>query len=174
MNNNLNITPKTKIGELLDAYPQLEETLIRLSPEFSKLKNPILRKTIAKIATLQQAAAMGKINITVLINTLRKDAGLSATESSNTSDEHKNNEIPAWIDETKITIVFNATPAIIAGEHPMPEIMSKAGTLKENEIMEFHTPFYPAPLIDILKSKGFQVFGLEINASLYKNYVRKK
>jgi hypothetical protein len=46
---NLIISPKTKIYELLEAYPQLEETLIALAPPFKKLKNPVLRKTIAKI-----------------------------------------------------------------------------------------------------------------------------
>ena len=56
---NLIISPKTKVGELLDAYPQLESVLFDLSPAFAKLKNPILRKTVARIATLQQAAAVG-------------------------------------------------------------------------------------------------------------------
>jgi hypothetical protein len=48
---NLIITPQTKVGELLDAYPELESILFELSPAFAKLKNPILRKTVARIAT---------------------------------------------------------------------------------------------------------------------------
>ena len=43
-NVNLIISPQTKVGELLDAYPELEKVLFELSPAFSKLKNPILRK----------------------------------------------------------------------------------------------------------------------------------
>ena len=53
------ISPKTKVGELLDAYPQMEGVLLDLSPAFAKLKNPILRKTVARIATLQRAAVVG-------------------------------------------------------------------------------------------------------------------
>ena len=45
------ITPKTKVGELLDAYPELEPVLMGLAPAFNKLKNPVLRKTIGKVAT---------------------------------------------------------------------------------------------------------------------------
>ncbi|MCP4310925.1 MAG: DUF1858 domain-containing protein, partial [Bacteroidetes bacterium] len=39
-NQNLLITPKTRVGELLDAYPELEQVLMGLSPAFKKLKNP--------------------------------------------------------------------------------------------------------------------------------------
>ena len=58
---NLIITPKTKVLELIETYPELEDILIEIAPAFKKLKNPILRKTVAKIATLQQAAAIGNI-----------------------------------------------------------------------------------------------------------------
>ncbi|WP_297095775.1 DUF1858 domain-containing protein [uncultured Draconibacterium sp.] len=53
------ITPKTKIFDLLEAYPQLEDVLIRAAPPFKKLRNPVLRKTITKITTLSQAATIG-------------------------------------------------------------------------------------------------------------------
>ncbi len=72
---NLIISPKTKVGELLDAYPQLENILLELSPAFAKLKNPILRKTVGRIATLQQAAAVGGLKTDELVNRLRKEAG---------------------------------------------------------------------------------------------------
>ncbi|MGD8491813.1 MAG: DUF1858 domain-containing protein, partial [Anaerolineae bacterium] len=51
------IAPKTKVAELISAYPQLEQVLIDYVPAFEKLKNPVLRKTVARITTLQQAAA---------------------------------------------------------------------------------------------------------------------
>ena len=36
----IEITPSTKVSELLDAYPELEETLIGIAPPFKKLGNP--------------------------------------------------------------------------------------------------------------------------------------
>ena len=69
------ITPKTKVGELLDAYPELEPVLMNLAPAFKKLKNPVLRKTVGKVATLQQAASLGGIQVTEIINTLRAEVG---------------------------------------------------------------------------------------------------
>jgi hypothetical protein len=70
--NQIIITPKTKVLQLIEAYPQLEDVLIAYVPAFKKLKNPVLRKTVAKIATLQQAASIGNVQVSDLINHLRK------------------------------------------------------------------------------------------------------
>ena len=50
--NTLIITPKTKVLELIETYPELEDVLIEYAPAFKNLKNPVLRRTVAKIATL--------------------------------------------------------------------------------------------------------------------------
>ena len=69
------ITPKTRVGELLDTYPELEPVLMELAPAFKKLQNPVLRRTVGKVATLQQAAALGKVSLSEIINTLRMEVG---------------------------------------------------------------------------------------------------
>ena len=33
------ITPQTKVAELLDAYPELEDVLVEMAPPFKKLRN---------------------------------------------------------------------------------------------------------------------------------------
>ena len=53
-----------------------------MSPAFEKLKNPILRKTVAKVATLQQVAVVGGVNIDEMIRVLRRSAGQDDTESA--------------------------------------------------------------------------------------------
>ena len=71
----ITISPKTKVGELLDAYPELEPVLMAMSPAFEKLKNPVLRRTVARVATLQQVSVVGGVNIEEMIRRLRKEAG---------------------------------------------------------------------------------------------------
>ncbi|MHC4830644.1 MAG: DUF1858 domain-containing protein [Planctomycetota bacterium] len=46
--NSLPITPETKVAQLLQHYPELEETLIAMAPAFKKLRNPVLRRSVAK------------------------------------------------------------------------------------------------------------------------------
>ena len=62
------ITPETKVGALLDAYPELEAVLIELAPPFRKLKNPVLRRTVARLTSLAQAAKVGRLFVTLTGN----------------------------------------------------------------------------------------------------------
>ena len=66
----MGINPKTKIDELLKQYPFLEEFLITLSPKFKGLKNPIMRKTMGKVATLEMASTVSGLKIDKLIASL--------------------------------------------------------------------------------------------------------
>ncbi len=66
----MKITAKTKIDELLKQYPFLEDFLITLSPKFKGLKNPIMRKTMGKVATLEMAAPISGLNLDKLIASL--------------------------------------------------------------------------------------------------------
>jgi DUF438 domain-containing protein len=55
------INKNTKILELIEKNPALIDVLVGMSPEFKKLKNPLLRKTLGRFATLEHAAEMSKI-----------------------------------------------------------------------------------------------------------------
>jgi DUF438 domain-containing protein len=57
------LKPESKLDPLLEGYPFLLEFLARYSPKFQKLRNPILRKTVGKVATLDQVARMGDIPV---------------------------------------------------------------------------------------------------------------
>jgi len=48
----LDITPSITVHELLNAYPELEDVLIGIAPTFKKLKNPVLRRSSAKLLPL--------------------------------------------------------------------------------------------------------------------------
>jgi hypothetical protein len=166
------ISPKTKVGELLDAYPQLEEILLTLSPAFAKLKNPILRKTVARVATLQQAAVVGGLKTEELVNRLRREAGQHDLADETDGDSYLALSPPGWFDASKISVRFDASPVINSGGSPMQEILSKANSLPAGEIFEVTTPFVPAPVIDMLKGKGFRVFSVK-NENGVVNYIGK-
>jgi hypothetical protein len=155
------ISPKTKVGELLDAFPQLESVLLDLSPAFAKLKNPILRKTVARIATLQQAAVVGGIRTDELVNRLRKEAGQNEIDAETDGNSYLVSEFPEWFDASRITRRFDATPFINAGTSPLQEITSLAKDLQPGEYLEVSSPFVPAPVIDMLREKGFRTFSME-------------
>lgn len=151
------ITPKTKIGEMLDAYPFLEDVLMSISSTFSSLKNPILRKTVGKVATLQQASAIGGLKVEDLVNRLRVAIGLEPLFGSTADSEYLTSENPDWLDPLRIVKSFDARIMISNGESPMNMILDDTNHLKSGEIYELITPFIPAPILDILKSRGFSI-----------------
>lgn len=169
---NLLITPKTKVGELLDNFPQLEPLLIEMAPAFSKLKHPVLRKTIAKVTTLQQAAIVGNVEINQMIVRLREVVGQSGEPANLDDSEYVSDVIPEWFKPEKISQRFDAIEIINKGASPMSEILALAGVLKNDEIFELITPFVPAPIIDMLKTKGYSVFCLNGEAGFF-SYISK-
>ncbi len=153
------INLQTKIAALLESYPELEDKLIELSPVFAKLRNPVLRKTVAKVTSIQQAAAIAGISAPLLVIELRKAVGFIVSESDLNQYDHADIEPqPDWFDKNSISIYYDARPIINAGQSPMQEILNLASKLEKGTILHFTTPFKPVPMLDILKAKGFQVW----------------
>ncbi len=144
--NELIITPRTKVLHLIESYPQLEDVLIEYVPAFKKLKNPVLRKTVAKIATLQQAAAIGNVKVEDMINRLRKEVGQDKVTDSTVSGY--NYLKPEWFSENLIVTEFSAVEMLARGEHPVNQVMADLNILDQGKIYKLITPFLPAPLID--------------------------
>ena len=63
----MNISSKTTISQLLDAYPFLFDFLVGYHPKFKLLKNKMMRATMGKMATLKRVAGIGEIPLGKLI-----------------------------------------------------------------------------------------------------------
>lgn len=172
MTNKLLITPDIKVAELLNEYPQLEEKLIEIAPVFVKLKNPILRKTIAKVTTLKQAAIVGKVSIADMINKLRNEVGQGNTELANEKSETASK--PDWIDESNIKVFYDAREDLESGVHPVNKVIQETGKFSSGDIYLLVTPFTPAPLIDMLVSKGFDVYTEDMMDGRVMTYLKKR
>lgn len=146
------------MGELLDRWPELEQVLITMSPAFEKLKHPVLRRTVGRVATLQQAAAIGQLPVDELVRTLREAVGQHGTEGGSEAPSYLVAAPPEWFFENRVVQVYDASLVIAKGESPLAGIFGAAQNLKDDEILEVHAPFEPVPLLDQLKEKGFQVF----------------
>lgn len=166
------ITPDMKVGEFLKYYPELEEVLIGIAPVFAKLKNPVLRRTIAKVASLNQAAAVGDVSIGEMINRLRQAAGVEAMIDFGCGGEPGSGK-PLWLDESQISYRMDARPMIDRGEHPLGVVVKELNRMAPTEIFELVTPFNPAPLIDKAKALGYEAWSQKAEANLVKTYFCK-
>jgi hypothetical protein len=146
------IAPKTKIAELIDAYPQLEQVLIGYVPAFEKLRNPVLRKTVARVTTLQQAAVIGSVKVEDLINQLRKEVGQD--QFTGEISAPYTTEQPGWFSETRVVAELDARGMLAAGEQPVNQVIADLQALDPGDIYRLLAPFMPAPLVDKASSLG--------------------
>jgi hypothetical protein len=167
----IDITPETKVGVFLENFPHLEQFLLEMSPAFAKLRNPLLRKTVAKVATLRQAAQIGGIPLGTLINSLRSAAGMEESAISESSGDKSS--APEWYNPSAIAKSLDARAMLEGGEHPLGKVMEELKSLPENKIFELITPFLPAPLIDVAKGKGFAAYTAN-DGALFRTYFKKE
>jgi uncharacterized protein (DUF2249 family) len=173
-NTDIPIIPDTKIGALLERFPQLEEVLIEIFPEFKKLRNPILRKTIGRVTSLRQAAAVAKVPIAELINKLRDEAGIKEEFRTDESIMSFTKETPAWFSPSKIAQSLDAKSMLDKGEKPLNKVLSDCKNLKIGEIYELIMPFLPAPLIENAQKQGYLVWAKEEGEHVFKTYLTPK
>ncbi len=81
----MELSPKTKVNDLLAVYPFLKDFLISLNPEFKMLDNPFLRKTVGKLASLGKAAMISGMDVKKLLDgiagEIKKKTGEAVTVS---------------------------------------------------------------------------------------------
>jgi hypothetical protein len=169
---NIEITTSTKVNDLLDTYPELEEILISIAPPFKKLKNPILRKSVARVATIKHISSVGNVPLNELINKLRMAVGQSVTDDSY-EDENYFLDKPDWFSEDKISLSFNEEKLGDKDKMTLVTMLQEAKNVKEGEIIELTTRFLPAPGIDRMKSKGYSVWTVKEEDDLIKSYFLK-
>jgi len=81
----MDLSPKTKVSELLNQYPFLKDFLIKLNPEFKMLDNPIMRKTVGRLASLGKVAMIGGMDVKKLLDDIagkiKKETGVAVSIS---------------------------------------------------------------------------------------------
>ena len=167
------ITPETKIGELLGAYPTLETTLAQIAPAFKKLSNPVLRRTVARITSLRQAAKVGGVSLVEMINRLRTEVGQPPLDLPDTMMEESSAPRPTWRDTLRVWKTLDARPLIASGQEPLSIVMRDLTDLPEDATYELVAPFLPAPLIDKAVRRGFESFSEKAEDGSTHTYFRR-
>lgn len=167
------VTPETRVGQLLDAHPELEETLISVAPQFQALKNPVLRRTVAKVATLEQAARVADIPVNELVRRVREALGHGAGGAGADEAPREPGAAPGWIDDQPAR-VFDADVMLAEGSPPIGEISRALFGLATGETVLVRASFEPAPLIDALRGKGHEVFSRKGAGDSWEAWVRKR
>ncbi len=172
------ITPSTRVGALLAAYPALEPVLIDFAPEFARLRNPVLRRTVAKVATLAQAARIARVDVRELVLALRREVGQDVAGADHaapaTADADLDGcELPAWTGDRRTTEPIDADQILAGGSHPAATVERRARELADDELLLVRSSFVPAPLIDLLRERGYAVHTRAVGPETYETRIGK-
>jgi len=164
------VTPETRIGDLLAAYPEAEAILVGLAPQFKALKNPVLRRTVAKVATVAQAARVGDLQVPEMVHALRAGLGLDrgTVEAGATVDLPE----PAWFADAQPAATLDADALLAAGRTPVGEASARLAELEPGGILLLDASFEPAPLVDALRTKGHEIW-VDKNQDQVRVWIRR-
>ncbi len=145
-----------KISQVLEAYPDLLDTLVELAPAFSKLRNPILRRVQSRLVTVGQAAGIAGLDAGELVRTLNAAAGLEGGEvvAAETSPADAV-ERPSWAGAAPVAASLDARPLLERGEEPFGAISKAARGVPVGSVFRLEAGFEPVPLYDALGRQGF-------------------
>lgn len=157
----MEITRHSKLFDVLEAYPALEVQIMNIAPPFQNLKNPILRRTVGKIATLEKVAEIGGMDADNLVNTLRRAVGQAelapqARENFRVQLQPTADD-PAWITgEPQFSL--NGIEMLQRGEVPLARVNELLGQLAPGGYILLVTNFEPTPIIEAMQKQNRQVF----------------
>jgi hypothetical protein len=120
-----------------------------MAPPFKKLKNPFLRRSVVRVASLRQAAAVVRLTVSTIVNTLRSAVGHPAlTIRGAASDADYFTVQPDWVDLNRVVATVDEPEDTRDGEMPLNRVIREATRLEQGDAQELITTFLPAPGID--------------------------
>jgi len=166
------ITLQTKIADLLNDYEGMKDILIEINPKFKKLNNPVLRRTVAKVAGVKQAAIVGGMDPYDLLNKLRIAVGQEPVAIKSEIKVESQDE-PAWIKESEPKVVLDANELLEKEKNPLAETNKILKNFKKGELLTVLADFRPEPLIEEFEKKGFEVFCKKVDKDSFITFIRK-
>ena len=157
----MEITSRSKLLDVLTEYPFLEEKIIAVAPPFKNLKNPVLRRTVGRIATLEQVAQVGQLDVGQFVNTLRRAVGQEDTQPAAAKTfslpAARSADTPAWVVGDPQHIVDGAE-MLSRGDIPVVKVNELLKTLAPDRYLLLITDFQPQPIIDAMHKQNRQVY----------------
>lgn len=171
----MNISATTKISALIKANPASIDAIVTINKHFEKLRNPILRKILASRVTIADAAKIGGCTVNDFFEKLiplgffvAADpipiANIPVTDIQRPAFMHNINSVNI--------ITLDVRADLASGKDPFQRIMDTLASLSQDNFLLIINTFEPAPLINVLKRKGFEYYTEELQKDIFHTYFK--
>ncbi len=149
-----------RVAKVLAQDERLLEVFVAASPAFEKLRNAAMRKTMAKLVTVEQAARIAGVDAADLVDRLNR-----ALDGAAPAHVEEPRGLPVVPDLPPIPEALRALPAdriidldvrddLRAGKEPFHKILEAARSLPPDRVLRLRAIFEPAPLYAVLAKHG--------------------
>jgi uncharacterized protein (DUF2249 family) len=161
-----------RVAQVLDRDPRLVDEFVRTSPAFERLRNPMLRRTMARIVTVEQAARIAGVEPALLIERLNRVVQGSGTDDAPAASGTRVDDNSSSTGKTMSSQLAEPMPAAIrdvaadrlidldvrddlrSGREPFSRIMGARRSLRPGEVLRLRAIFEPVPLYQVMARQG--------------------
>lgn len=169
------INANTKIASLLKHNSAALEAIVSISPKFTKLRNPILRKVIAARTSISMASKLGGCSVDDFFKKLQP-LGFEIDQAAVVmKKENENKPVPGFVNIGAYKMIeLDVRSVIESGKDPLDIIVKKVKTLETGSVLKIINSFEPTPLMHLLGKQGFESYAETISDDLVNTYFYKK
>jgi len=167
------INSNTKISVLIKANSLVIDALVSINANFSKLRNPFLRKLLAGRVNIGEACQVAGCKLEDFMAKMRElgfetDLATTLVSEPQSKTASPNSELKK-LDQ----LVLDVRPILANKQDPLKAIMEVLDTLKEGQCLKLLNTFEPVPLINLLSKKGFATYTERPEPELVITYFAK-
>ena len=150
-----------RVSDVLARDEKLVDVFVRHSSHFEKLRNRTLRRVMAQLVTVEQAARVAGVGLDVLLRDLNEAARLAAStdapRAAATSHEAGTSTVPPAaprpVDRPEVEL--DLRDDMRSGREPFSRIMTFVRGLEDDQVLRLRTIFEPVPLFAVMAKRGF-------------------
>jgi hypothetical protein len=151
------VTPTDRVSDVLARDETLVEVFVRHAAHFEKLRNAAMRRVMARLVTVEQAARIAAVPVDRLVRDLNealhidvRPAAAAAYDSAARPAPGESHR-PASLREIELDL----REAMRSGREPFSRIMAAVAALGPSEVLRLRTIFEPVPLFGLMAKRGF-------------------
>lgn len=163
------VTPvraQDRVSDVLARDESLVEVFVRCAPHFSKLRNRAMRRVMARLVTVEQAARTAQVPVERLVHDLNEALGLPdesvpasaapSGESGNVDPNQSGVDAGAAVHPPSAPVVeLDVRDDLRSGREPFSKIQATVARLAADEVLHLRAIFEPVPLYTVLGKRGF-------------------
>lgn len=159
------VAPTDTVAAVLARDESLVDVFVRAAPHFSKLRNRALRRVMARLVTVEQAARTANVPVQTLLDDLNAALGLPRDSSATRDSASAPARAPAESSAVRSGATHPASANEIEldvrddlrrGEEPFSRVMTVVAAMRDGDVLHLRAIFEPAPLFAVLAKRGFR------------------